>query len=166
MAARNWQLGVVPVLLTVLLLATVTARTSPRILQATTQGELFAPDIDTTSLTRLPRVPNSPYGTPDTICPALDGSPYSVGGFPGTPYLARPFSNSYRSPVNARQDYTACRTVEPNSPAHCLIAYHTVIKAAQLRPWDTALPGCQAHPPTNFLTYNGSVPGPLITAPV
>lgn len=128
-------------------------------------AKFYTPDIDVTSTTRLPRVPPSPYGLPANICPAGDGVPYAVAGFPGTPYIITPFTRLYRSPVEAQPTATVCRTGDP-TPAHCMTAYDMEIRAIQARPWDTTIPGCQSQPPTNLLAYNGTIPGPTITAPV
>lgn len=126
----------------------------------------FTPDVDVTSTTPLPRVPPSPYGNPPSrLCPSADGVPYAVGGFPGTPYIITPFSSIYTSPPPAQPTTTVCRTGDPN-PKHCMTAYHIEINTLRVRPFDATIAGCRAQPPTTLLAYNGTFPGPLITAPV
>lgn len=114
-------------------------------------------------------VPRSPYGGPE-ICPAADGSPYSVGGYPGTPYRATPFQVTYDLGVlePLKPDYTTCRdaaVTPPGAAPHCLQAYTITAADFTARLWDATLPGCAAQPPTQLLGYNSRVPGPTIMAP-
>lgn len=130
--------------------------------------DFFTPDIDVSSPTPLPRVPQSPYGTPANVCPAANGVPYFVQGWPGTPYIATPFSDQYKSPPVGQPSATVCRTPlagDPNPP-HCMRAFDIEITAIQLRPFDNAIPSCRVQPPTDLLAYNGSIPGPTMIAPV
>jgi hypothetical protein len=124
--------------------------------------DYFEPDVDTTSATPLPRVPSSPYGPAALICPTADGVPYSVGGFPGTPFLKTPFTEQYREPPVAQPVGTVCRTGD----SHCMKAYELEIRTFQARPWDSTVPACRAQPATWLMGYNGITPGPTIKAGV
>lgn len=149
--------------LALLSLLAITAQAQPRIAQLTAT-EYFTPDVNTVSLTPLPRVPPSPYGTPARICPLANGLPYAVDGYPGTPYVITPFSEMYRQAPQAQPSASACR---PGlAPQHCMLAFDFEAKVIQARPWDAAIPGCAAQPPTELMSYNGSVPGPTIWTPV
>ena len=128
-------------------------------------SSFYTPDVDVTSPTPLPRVPPSPYHMGVDNCPQQNGVPYAVGGFPGTPYLQTPFQTFYRQPTHLQPSTTVCRTGDI-TPQHCMQGYQVDISAITARPWDTTIPACQAFPPTNFLAYNGEVPGPTIHGPV
>ena len=90
--------------------------------------------------------------------------PFAVGGLPGTPFLYTPFSDSYKQPSHLQPSITVCRPGP--APQHCMQGYEIGISAIGLRPWDKTIPACQAFPPTEFLAYNGEVPGPTMTGVV
>lgn len=125
----------------------------------------WQPDVDTTQATPWGRVPPSPYGTAAQICPQADGVPYSVGGYPGTPYTITPFSDLFHEPPVLQSTGTVCRTGDTN-PQHCMKGYDLEVTAFQARPWDNAVPACKALPGTWFMGYNGVTPGPTIVHPV
>lgn len=152
-------------LLLLALLATVTSVRGQTWYLNLPPVDFWSPDIDVTSTTRLPRVPPSPYGAANLICPQQNGLAYNVLGFPGTPYIQTPFSTVYKHPSKATPTTTVCRTNDP-APEHCMTAYELTIQSMQARPFDATVPSCAAFPPTNLLAYNGHIPGPLITAPV
>ena len=103
---------------------------------------------------------SSPYGKKEDICPHYDGVTYYVKGFPGTPYKLTPFVNGFSNPIEATPMFTECR-----EDGHCVRSYEIDVYPVQARVFDQSLPGCQNHPGTWFLTYNGSVPGPTIVMP-
>lgn len=132
---------------------------------------IMAPDVAPTSMPAegSNEAPRSPYGGPD-ICPTADGRPYEVGGYPGSPYLAKPFQVTYDRSVQEplQPNHTCCRdaAVTPlKSAPHCLVTYTLDVVDFPARPWDETLPGCAAQPPTQLLGYGGRVPGPTIQAP-
>jgi len=92
--------------LLLLLLSSTTQAQRTWFQQLPPPASFFQPDIDVSSPSPLPRVPPSPYGLPANICPAGDGVPYAVAGFPGTPYIITPFTSIYRSPVDAQPTAT------------------------------------------------------------
>jgi hypothetical protein len=125
----------------------------------------YQPDVDTMQTTPFPRIPPSPYGTPALICPQADGVPYSVGGYPGTPYTITPFSDLFYQPPELASVGTVCRTGDTN-PQHCMKAYEMTATAFQSRVFDNAIPACKAFPGTWLMGYNGITPGPTIHHPV
>lgn len=125
----------------------------------------FEPDVDTTQATPFPRVPPSPYGPAASICPPADGVPYSVGGYPGTPYLKTPFSDLFHEPPILQSNGTVCRTGDAD-PKHCMKGYELEVTAFQARTFDNAVPACKALPGTWLMGYNGVTPGPTIHHPV
>ena len=46
-----------------------------------------------------------------------------------------------------------------------MISYNIDVVNAQLRVFDNAIPSCRAFPATEFITYNGTVPGPTVEVP-
>jgi FtsP/CotA-like multicopper oxidase with cupredoxin domain len=108
-----------------------------------------------------PPIPVSPFGDPSLICSQTDGIGYSVGGFPGTPYKIIPFVDAFKNPPVAVPTHKECR-----SDGHCMFSYDLSINQLRARPFDNSMPGCKDHPPTWFLAYGGSVPGPTIRVPV
>lgn len=112
---------------------------------------IFAQDI---------QIPNSPFGDPNVIC-ANDGVSANVNGFISTPYKIYPFVNDFTEPKEAIPKNKMCRT-----DGHCMLSYDITISQTQLRPFDLSVPNCKAYPGTWFLTYNNSIPGPTIRAPV
>jgi FtsP/CotA-like multicopper oxidase with cupredoxin domain len=107
------------------------------------------------------QIPTSPFGNLTEICPQVDGVPYSVGGFPGTPYRIIPFTDSFVNPSNAVPSLRVCRP-----DGHCMLSYDMDVYQVQKRPFDNAIPPCKAFPGTWFLSYNGSIPGPTVRVPV
>jgi FtsP/CotA-like multicopper oxidase with cupredoxin domain len=105
-------------------------------------------------------IPPSPFGLVTSICPSADGVPYSVGGFPGTPYKVTPFVDVFQNPPVAQYKNKVCR-----ADGHCMLSYDMTITQTQKRPFDNSISGCKAFPGTWFLSYNGSIPGPTIRAP-
>ena len=128
-------------------------------------ADYFEPDVDTTSTVPLPRIPASPYGTPALVCPPADGVPYSVSGYPGTPYIITPFSNKFQEPPVLDPVGVVCRTGDTN-PKHCLKAFDLEITGFQSRVFDQAIPACASRPATWLMGYNGISPGPTIKATV
>jgi FtsP/CotA-like multicopper oxidase with cupredoxin domain len=109
----------------------------------------------------IPRtVPSSPFGVASSICPSANGVPYSVGGFPGTPFVIRPFTEFYKMPDVAQSKDKVCR-----EDGHCIYSYEMRIQQVQKRVFDNTIPSCKAFPGTWFLSYNGSIPGPTIITP-
>jgi FtsP/CotA-like multicopper oxidase with cupredoxin domain len=102
----------------------------------------------------------SPFGNVRDICPQGNGLPYSVGGFPGTPYLVQPFTETFVNPIEAQSKGKQCR-----GDGHCIRAYEIDVKEVQKRVFDNTIPVCKKFPGTWFLSYNGSVPGPTIRMP-
>lgn len=121
----------------------------------------YTPDVDTTSATPLPRVPPSPYGDPARICAPADGTPFSVDGYPGTPYVLTPFTELYRQPPDLAPVAQQCRTGDP-APAHCIKAYQISIDAFQSNSFHNAVQACRTQPGTWTMGYNGMSPGPTM----
>lgn len=115
------------------------------------QGVLGAP---------APVIPLSPFGKPSDICPSSNGVGYSVDGFPGTPFIVKPFTETFVNPPDAQAKGKQCR-----SDGHCIRTYEFDVKETQKRVFDNTIPSCKRFPGTWFLSYNGSVPGPTITMP-
>lgn len=111
--------------------------------------------------TTPPPIPVTPFGDPNLICPKTDGTTYSVGGFPSSPFTVIPFVDTFKEPPVAVPKQKVCRP-----DGHCMLSYDFNVNQLQARPFDNAVPGCQAHPATWFLAYGGSVPGPTIRVPV
>ena len=107
------------------------------------------------------QIPLSPFGNSGVICPQTDGVPYSVDGFPGTPFKVMPFTDAFANPPEAIPSLRVCRP-----DGHCMISYDLSVYQTQKRPFDNAIPACKAFPWTWFKAYNGSIPGPTIRAPV
>lgn len=107
------------------------------------------------------QIPPTPFGNVTEICPNADGLSVSVGGFPSSPFKITPFTDRFVNPPLANVGQTVCRT-----DGHCLFTYDITVTQVQKRPFDNAVVGCKALPPTWFLSYNGSVPGPTIRVPV
>jgi FtsP/CotA-like multicopper oxidase with cupredoxin domain len=105
-------------------------------------------------------IPLSPFGKQKDICSQGNGLGYSVGGFPGTPYLVQPFTETFHNPTEAKPKGQECRTDK-----HCIRAYEIDVKEVQKRVFDNTIPSCKSHPGTWFLSYNGSIPGPTIVMP-
>lgn len=105
-------------------------------------------------------VPPSPFGKLSDICPSRNGVNYFVNGFPGTPYIVQPFTETFVNPPDAQPRGVQCR-----SDGHCIRSYEIDVRDVQLRPFDRTIPSCSSFPGTWFLTYNGSIPGPTITMP-
>ena len=108
-----------------------------------------------------PPIPASPFGDPALICTQTEGIGYSVGGFPSSPYKVTPFVDEFKNPPVTVPKHKACR-----ADGHCMFSYDLNINQLQARPFDNSMPGCKSHPPTWFLAYGGSVPGPTIRVPV
>lgn len=106
----------------------------------------------------LPFAPKSPFTDAGT-CNANGIAPV-VDGFPGTPYKVIPFTETFSNPPLAQAKDTVCR-----SDGHCIKSFDINVVSAQKRPFDKTIPSCKNFPPTWFLTYNGSVPGPTIKMP-
>jgi FtsP/CotA-like multicopper oxidase with cupredoxin domain len=102
-------------------------------------------------------IPSSPFGNQVEICPQINGVPYNVGGFPGTPYKIVPFMDTFKNPVVATPTQKACRV-----DGHCMLSFDLNINQVKLRPFDNSIAGCKVHDGTWFLSYNGSIPGPTI----
>ena len=105
-------------------------------------------------------VPVSPYGKLSEICNKVNGVGYSVGGYPGTPYVMMPFSERFVNPSDAQVKGKECRV-----DGHCIRSYEIDVKETQKRIFDNTIPSCKQYPGTWFLSYNGSVPGPSIRMP-
>jgi hypothetical protein len=101
----------------------------------------------------------SPFGKSEDIC-FTTNQDIRVRGFPGTPGTIVPFSDTYKMPERAVFGNKECR-----SDGHCIRTLSIDIYESQKRVFDNAVPMCKNKPPTTFLTYNGLVPGPTITAP-
>jgi FtsP/CotA-like multicopper oxidase with cupredoxin domain len=95
----------------------------------------------------------------NVVCPTRNG-PYSVDGFRGTPYVLRPFQDTFVNPKVKQSVNKVCR-----DDGHCMFAYEIDIVDVQLRVFDKVIPECANLPGTWFLTYDGSVPGPSIIMP-
>jgi FtsP/CotA-like multicopper oxidase with cupredoxin domain len=106
------------------------------------------------------QIPTSPFGDPSIICPSASGTSISVGGFTGSPFKITPFVDTFQNPPRATPKDRVCR-----GDGHCLISYDITAYSAQKRVFDNIMPECKVLPPTWFMTYNGSVPGPTITMP-
>ena len=106
-------------------------------------------------------IPSSPFGDPNVICPTTNGAPVFVGGFPSTPYLITPFTDTFQNPPLANIKEKVCRT-----DGHCIFAYDMNIIHSQKRIFDNTIDSCKQFPGTWFLSYNGSIPGPTIRVPV
>jgi FtsP/CotA-like multicopper oxidase with cupredoxin domain len=106
-------------------------------------------------------IPSSPFGDPALICPTADGTPYSVSGFPGTPYTVTPFVDQFSEPPVAQSTHKVCRP-----DGHCMLSYDLTVNQLQRRVFDNSIPGCKAFPGTWFLAYGGSIPAPTIRVPV
>jgi hypothetical protein len=108
----------------------------------------------------------SPYLTPleqDAFCkPTTDilAAPYSVDGFPSSPFRIIPFTRKFKNPPFGQISGRACRQDD-----HCSIGYDINVHAARLDVFSDTIPGCNGVG-TNFMTYNGSVPGPTLVGPV
>ena len=105
-------------------------------------------------------VPASPYGKQKDICVQGNGLPYSVDGFPGTPYIVQPFTQTFVNPVDAQAKGKVCR-----DDGHCMRSYEMDVKEVQLRAFENTIPSCQQFPGTWFISFNGSIPGPTIRMP-
>ena len=101
-------------------------------------------------------IPKSPY---NTVCPTRNG-PYNVNNFKGTPYMIKPFQDTFINPDIKEHTHKVCR-----SDAHCLFTYEINIVDVQLRPFDKIISECSKLPATWFLSYDGKVPGPSIITP-
>lgn len=112
-----------------------------------------------TAQTQFPPPP-SPFGVLTSICPSANGVPYSVGGFPGTPYLITPFREFYKAPDRAVPKDKVCR-----ADGHCIFSYEMTIRQVQKRAFDNTITSCKQFAGTWFLSYNGSIPGPTIITP-
>lgn len=106
-------------------------------------------------------IPPSPFGDPASICPKTNGVSISVGGFPSTPYIITPFTDTFQNPGLANPNNKICR-----ADGHCMISFDMTISSVQKRIFDNAIGSCKQFPATWFLSYNGSVPGPTIQVPV
>ena len=104
--------------------------------------------------------PVSPFGRARDICPIRNGVAYSVGGFPGTPYLVKPFIETFVNPPDAQARGTECR-----NDGHCIRTYEFDVKETRKRAFDNTIPACKAFPGTWFLSYSNSIPGPTIRMP-
>lgn len=105
-------------------------------------------------------IPVSPFGRASDICPSRNGAGYSVKGFPGTPYLIKPFSEIFVDPINAIPKGKQCR-----SDKHCIFSYEFDVVEVQKRIFDNTISACKSFAATWFLSYSGSIPGPTITVP-
>lgn len=94
-----------------------------------------------------------------TTCPVGD-VPYSVGGFPGSPYVLKPFQEIFHNPLPAQIYNKECRT-----DGHCMYSYDIDVVDKQIYAFNSTIPICATKPATWFMTYNGSVPGPTIEVP-
>lgn len=106
-------------------------------------------------------IPPSPFGDPSLICPSTDGVTINVDGFPGSPFKITPFVDEFKNPPIAQPKHKVCR-----QDGHCMLSYDLGVNQLKLRPFDNAIPGCKAFPPTWFLAYGESIPGPTIYTPV
>lgn len=106
-------------------------------------------------------IPPSPFGDPASICLQKNGGSVSVGGFPSTPYIITPFTDTFQNPGLANPSNKICR-----ADGHCMISFDMTISSVQKRIFDNAIGSCKQFPATWFLSYNGSVPGPTIQVPV
>lgn len=162
---RSYPLGAALLLLLVLFAVAQAEEHIKATIKQLPPDNFYKPDVDTTSPTRLPRVPPSPYGMAADICPQQNGIPYAVGGYPGTPFLQVPFSGPYRQPVDGVPTNIVCREGDVD-PKHCMKSYDFTIEPVQARNYDLAIQACQAFPPTELYGYNGQVPGPTVRAVV
>ena len=108
----------------------------------------------------VPVVPVSPFGKQADICPASNGVEYSVDGYPGTPYIVKPFTETFVNPSDAQSKGKECR-----DDGHCIRTYEIDVKETQKRVFDNTIQSCKKFPGTWFLSYNGSIPGPTIRMP-
>ncbi|CAF1584563.1 unnamed protein product [Rotaria sp. Silwood1] len=106
------------------------------------------------------QVPPSPYGQSSDICPQKDNYPYSVNGFPGTPYILKPFQTDFVNPPILNPLSKQCR-----SDQHCIFSYIINVTDTTARPFDQSVPACANKAATKFLTYNSQIPGPTILVP-
>lgn len=103
----------------------------------------------------------SPYGDAKSICPTANDVPYSVDGYPGTPFTINPFQNEFQNPRVLKPLHRTCRAED----THCLLAYEIDVVDVQARPFNQAIPACSSRNATWFLSYGGIVPGPMIIIP-
>jgi FtsP/CotA-like multicopper oxidase with cupredoxin domain len=106
----------------------------------------------------ISQVPVSPFGSASQIC--YQGSPFNVNGFPGSPFVIKPFTDVYKSPTTAVPKFKTCR-----SDNHCMMSYEFDVKDVQLRPFDNTIPSCKSFTGTWFITYSGTIPAPTIIQP-
>lgn len=108
----------------------------------------------------ITQVPVTPFEDHVKVCPTEDGLIVSVNGFSSSPFKIIPFVDNFVNPPRAIPKDKVCRP-----DGHCLISFDMSVFATQKRPFDNSIPGCKALPPTWFLSYNGSIPGPTINVP-
>jgi FtsP/CotA-like multicopper oxidase with cupredoxin domain len=102
----------------------------------------------------------TPYGVPKDICPTADGQVKQVLDWPSSPFKITPFQDDFKNPDAAVPTNTVCR-----ADGHCIKSFEYDVIDVQARPFDNAVPGCQAKDPTWFLSYGAHLPGPTITMP-
>ena len=92
-------------------------------------------------------IPVSPFGTPQKICFQGTAKPYLVNGFPGTPYVVQPFTETFKNPTEAQSSGTSCR-----ADGHCLKTFEMDVKETQKRTFDNTIPSCKV---SSFLVLGG-----------
>jgi FtsP/CotA-like multicopper oxidase with cupredoxin domain len=92
-------------------------------------------------------------------CPS-DNLPYNVDGFPGSPFVLKPFQEVFHNPLPAQVHNKECR-----ADGHCMYSYNIDVVDRQIYAFNATIPTCATKPGTWFMTYNGSVPGPTIEVP-
>lgn len=86
---------------------------------------------------------------------------YNIIYFEGTPYILKPFQNTFKNPPIMEPISTDCR-----KDGHCILSYSVDVYDTRLRVFDEVIPECAAKEGTIFITYNGSVPGRTFLEPV
>jgi len=104
-------------------------------------------------------LPPSPFGRQSRICPS-GNNPYSVDGYPGTPFKLNIFRDLFKNPDVLARKFKSCRTDK-----HCIFSYEMDIYETQIRQFDNLISSCKNFTGTWFLTYGGKIPGPSIVGP-
>jgi FtsP/CotA-like multicopper oxidase with cupredoxin domain len=107
----------------------------------------------------IAQLPPSPFGETNKICPS-GNNPYSVDGFPGSPFKLNIFTDIFKNPQIAIPKFKKCR-----NDNHCMFSYEFDIVDIQLRTFDKLITNCRRFPATWFLSYGGQIPGPTIIVP-
>jgi FtsP/CotA-like multicopper oxidase with cupredoxin domain len=103
---------------------------------------------------------SSPFGNTSEICPQSNQR-VIVDGFPSSPFVLTPFTDTFSNPSEEPFKHTLCRP-----DGHCIRSFDFIVSQTKKRTFDNVATGCQFQDGTWFMTYNGHSPGPTIRVPV